>query len=119
MIALNLAWLNLARYLKLFSFSVLSGKGLELRTALQLRAQRSKRAPFYVRFSLFMGEEGGLLTKRRPFLSQALSNPTARSRWRHCFALRAKRRWVCINLVLKFDQVKFNVFKMRVSVCKI
>ena len=44
-------------------------------------------------FRLFLplGEEGVLLTKRRPFLSQALSNPTARSRRRHCFAC-AKRR---------------------------
>ena len=54
-----------------------------------------------------MGEEGVLLTKRRPFLSQALSNPTAREMWRHSFA-DAKRR--------KF---KFDIFRVQVSASKI
>ena len=58
-------------------------------------------------FSLLWERKGFLLTKRRPFLSQALSNPTARERWRHCFAS-AKRR--------KF---KFDIFKVRISVDKI
>ena len=43
------------------------------------KQNRSKRAPFF----FFSGEEGVLLTKRRPFLSQALSNPTAREKLLH------------------------------------
>ena len=63
---------------------------LKLRSALQLRSvAEAKELPF----SFLWERKGVLLTKRRPFLSQALSNPTARSRWRHSFALRAKRRW--------------------------
>ena len=63
---------------------LVKGKGLELRSALQLskrvQAQgehgEAKELPFY-----FLWERKGvLLTKRRPFLSQTLSNPTARSR---------------------------------------
>ena len=114
---LNLVWLNLVlqakflcvknNHLRLF-FTLYKGAG-GLNCALLYSCERSeaKELPFVSTFLFSLGEEGVLLTKRRPFLSQALSNPTAREMWRHCFA-DAKRR--------KF---KFSIFAVRVSVGKI
>ena len=48
--------------------------------------------------------------ERRPFLSQALSNPTARERLLHC---------VQVYLALSRRKCKFDIFKIRVSVDKI
>ena len=50
--------------------------------ALLCSCERSeaKELPFISAFIFSLGEEGVLLTKRRPFLSQALSNPTAREK---------------------------------------
>ena len=69
-----------------FNLYLLREKGLELCSALQLRGNtEAKELPFISAFLFYLGEEGGvLLTKRRPFLSQALSNPTARERLLHC-----------------------------------
>ena len=48
---------------------------LKLRSALQLRSvAEAKELPF----SFLWERKGVLLTKRRPFLPQAFSNPTAR-----------------------------------------
>ena len=44
-------------------------------------------------------------SKRAPF---PLNDPLRRERWRHCFALQAKRR-----------EFKFDIFKVRVSVTQI
>ena len=70
------------------------------------KQNRSKRAPFF----FFSGEEGVLLTKRRPFLSQALSNPTARERL---------LRYAQFYLVLERRKFKFDVFRVRVSATQI
>ena len=69
-----------------FNLYLLREKGLELCSALQLRGNtEAKELPFIPAFLFYVGEEGGvLLTKRRPFLSQALSNPTARYKLLHC-----------------------------------
>ena len=76
----NLVWSNLALYIK-FNLFLLRGKGLKLRSASQLRGKaEAKELPFISAFIFSLGEEGVLLTKRRPFLSQALSNPTAREK---------------------------------------
>ncbi|WP_298057806.1 hypothetical protein, partial [uncultured Campylobacter sp.] len=54
--------------------------------------------------------KGILLTKRRPFLSQALSNPTARERL---------LRYAQFYPVLSRRKCKFDIFKMWVSVAQI
>ncbi|WP_298792846.1 hypothetical protein, partial [uncultured Campylobacter sp.] len=48
--------------------------------------------------------------ERRPFLSQALSNPTARERLLHC---------VQVYLAPPRRKCKFDIFKIRVSVTQI
>ena len=87
-----------------------------MRSALQLskivQAQgeakpKQKSSLLYPPFSFLRERKGVLLTKRRPFLSQTLSYPTAREMWRHCFADAKRRRF------------KFGVLKVRVSVSKI
>ena len=70
----------------------------------------AKELPFVSTFLFSSGEEGGvLLTKRRPFLSQALSNPTAREMLLH---------YVQVYLALSRRKFKFDVFKVQVSAAK-
>ena len=82
---------------------LLRRKGLELRSALQLRSvAEAKELPF----PFLWGRKGGLLrsvcsyeqseVERRPFLSQALSNPTAR------------------EMLLHFVQVKFDACALQI-----
>ena len=61
-------------------------------------------------FSFLWERKGFLLTKRRPFLSQALSNPTAREMLLH---------YVQVYLALSRRKFKFDVFKVRVSAAQI
>ncbi|MFC2345163.1 hypothetical protein, partial [Campylobacter sp.] len=82
-----------------------------LRSALQLRGNaEAKELPFISAFLFYLGEEGVLLTKRRPFLSQTLSNPTAREKLLRCAQF---------LYVLSHCKFKICVFRMRVSVGQI
>ncbi len=57
---LNLVWLNLVLCTKLFAQFLLRGKGLELRSALQLRGNaEAKELPFISAFFFSLGEERG------------------------------------------------------------
>ena len=69
----------------------------------------AKELPFVSTFLFSLGEEGVLLTKRRLFLSHALSNPTAREMLLH---------YVQVYLALSRRKFKFDVFKVQVSAAK-
>ncbi len=59
---------------------LLRGKGLELRSACNYEAKPKQKSSLF----LFFGRGGGSTYEASPFLSQALSNPTARERLLHC-----------------------------------
>ena len=97
---LNLVWLNLASRINLIF--LLRGKGLNCALLCSCEAKPTQN---------FLWERKGiLLTKRRPFLSQALSNPTARERL---------LRYAQFYPVLSRRKCKFDIFKMWVSVAQI
>ena len=69
----------------------------------------ARELPFVSAFLFSLGGGRGFyLRSVAPSATKPPTNPTARERWRHCFALQAKRR-----------EFKFSIFRVLVSASQI